>query len=380
MKKLLILQSGGITSVINQSLLGVLEEAYKNNIEVYGVFNGYYGLKEFNIIKLKYTKKLVSLLQLPNAYLGTSREKLSERDYELVFKYFKDHDIHHLIVIGGNGSQSQLFRLYSEGVKRSYRLFVCGIPKTIDNDLPYTDHSPGYPTAALAVINAVRIMELENKSTCSHTPVSILETFGQDSGWLAAASALSVQKGKFDGPHIIVVPEKPFELDRLMAKIKEVYEQHRRVLIVVSEGIKTLDNKFFGEIHTQIQGGIPIKFFGLAAIKLRQEILKTLKLQTRICIPTVLLQCPFEVSSVDKQEAYLLGKTAVKILKKEINSAVMLGIERISNVPYKFGIECVDLKKVVGKKKHLPLNFVTEDFYVSKKFIEYLKPLLRREL
>src|ERR1051325_4574191 len=231
---LLVAQSGGPTSVINASVAGVIEEAGKHGMieEIYGGLNGIYGILNEDLIHLneERARAIEGLKNTPGAALGTCRYKIdfkkkpeqAAKDMDRLFQVFQAHSIRYFFYAGGNDSQDTSNQIHQEAVKRNYELRVVGIPKTIDNDLPHTDHCPGFASAAK--YNATTVAEVAMDIGGMFTDEGaccIIEIMGRSAGWLAAATVLAKGHGS-DAPHIVLLPEVPFNQERFLARVKEI--------------------------------------------------------------------------------------------------------------------------------------------------------------
>src|SRR6266849_6751878 len=225
---LIIGQSGGATAVINASLVGAVEAALADaRIDgIYGMLHGIEGLLKDELIDLRRQPGDVwsRLLHTPSAALGSCRYKLQEGDTERAIELLRRYDIHYLLYIGGNDSADTAHRLALPAQNMGYELQANSIPKTIDNDLPFTDHCPGYGSAARFIALATMDSTMNTISMPSHYPVKVIETMGRNAGWLAAASALG-KRSEADPPHIILIPEHPFNVQHFLAQVEDIYRR-----------------------------------------------------------------------------------------------------------------------------------------------------------
>src|SRR5882724_43851 len=247
---LLVAQSGGPTSVINSSLAGVIQEAGKHECieEIYGGANGILGILNEDLIDIneQKAKTIAGLRYTPAAALGTCRYKLdfkknpekAAKDMDRLFEVFTAHNIRYFFYAGGNDSQDTSHKIHEESVKRGYDMRVIGVPKTIDNDLPHTDNCPGY--GSVIKFNATTVMEVgfdvasmatDDGSCC------IIEVMGRSAGWIAAGTVVA-KRDPSDPPHIILLPELPFNEEKFLAKVKETVDAHHYCVVVVGEGLK----------------------------------------------------------------------------------------------------------------------------------------------
>ncbi|HET7640799.1 MAG TPA: diphosphate--fructose-6-phosphate 1-phosphotransferase, partial [Ktedonobacteraceae bacterium] len=238
---LIIGQSGGATAVINASLVGAVEAALaEERIDgIYGMLHGIEGLlkEEFTDLRQQPSSVWARLLHTPSAALGTCRYKLKDEDPERAIAILRQYDIRYLLYIGGNDSADTAHRLALAAQQMNYDLRAISVPKTIDNDLPFTDHCPGYGSAARFIASATMDSAMNTISIPWHYPVKIIETMGRDAGWLAISSALG-KRNESDPPHIILVPEQRFNADRFLKQVDEVYRHLGYAIIVAAETIR----------------------------------------------------------------------------------------------------------------------------------------------
>ena len=269
---LLVGQSGGPTSVINASLAGVIQEAGRHECieEIYGGANGIYGILNEDLVDIneQKAKTISGLRHTPAAALGTCRYKIdfkrkpeqAAKDMDRLFEVFQAHNIRYFFYIGGNDSQDTSHKIHDEAVKRGYEMRVIGVPKTIDNDLPHTDSCPGYgsvikynATTVIEVGTDVGSMATDDGSCC------IIEVMGRSAGWIAAGTVLAKRGNPANPPHIILLPELPFEEDKFLAKVKETVEAHHYCVVVVGEGIKYANGEEVGADKSRLDAiGHPV--------------------------------------------------------------------------------------------------------------------------
>src|SRR5512133_769157 len=262
---LLVAQSGGPTCVINSSLAGVIQEAghHENIEEIYGGANGILGILNEELIDIndEKAKTIEGLRFSPAAGLGTCRYKIdfkknpdkAAKDMDRLFEVFQAHNIRYFFYIGGNDSQDTSHKIHEEAVKRGYEMRVIGVPKTIDNDLPHTDSCPGYGsvikyagTTVMEVGIDVASMATDDGSCC------IVEVMGRSAGWIAAGTVLAKRGNPANPPHIIMLPEIRYNLDEVLAKIKETVAAYKYCVVVVGEGIKNEKGEEIGADHTKL--------------------------------------------------------------------------------------------------------------------------------
>jgi 6-phosphofructokinase 1 len=386
----IVAQSGGATAVINQSLCGVIQEAQKHPEieEIYGARNGIFGLLKEELIDLKKEKisSIDGLATTPGAALGSCRYRLkscseSYEDSEKIVKICRRYNLRYFFYIGGNDSMDTANKVDEAAKRMNYQLKVIGIPKTIDNDLVFTDHCPGFASAAkylaISVMEAGRHLEsLYNSET-----VAILETLGRNTGWLAGSCALA-KRSKEDAPHLIYFPEIPFSLDKFLKDVEEVYHKIGGVFIVVSEGLR--DEK--GNYICARKDRVSTDAFGHPELEgisdyLKKVIESRFKLKTRTIKPDICQQSAVHFASqVDTEEAYLVGKEAVKLALKG-KSGYIITIKRGKGKVYKPRTSAAKLSLVANMEKKVPLRWINKERnFVTKEFIEYVHPLIQGEV
>lgn len=388
MKNIIVGQSGGPTAAINSSLAGVIKAgADSENIgKVYGMVNGIAGMLEGKILDLdelsRDDEKLKLLQKTPASYLGSCRYKMPKDDrevYEKVFKILKEYDIGYFFYIGGNDSMDTIDKLSQYAKEHNEDIKFVGVAKTIDNDLPEMDHTPGFGSAAKYIASTVREVALD-ASVYATKSVEIIEIMGRDAGWLAASSALATVGGA--GPDLIYFPEKEFSIDKFYNDIEEVFKKKLHVLIAVSEGVKDADGKYVCEMiandkkdafgHTQL-GGTGKVLENLVRAKFGVKV-RSIELNTpQRCASHIL-------SKTDILEAFNLGYNSVSCAISG-KTGVVIAIKRVSDKPYKVTYEAVDVKKVANIAKCVPDDYINEsENFVTKEFFEYALPLIEGEL
>jgi len=382
---LIVCQSGGPTVVINSSLAGVIDEALRHDEikGVYGALNGILGLLNLSIIDLKREDPsiITGLRSTPSAALGSSRYKLKEEDLEKILDIFEGYNIRYFLINGGNDSMDAANRILRFAKEMKFDLRVIGIPKTVDNDLLYTDHCPGYGSIgrwlAIATMDAGR----DTEGIYTSDPIKIVETMGRDTGWVSATTSLAKQREE-DAPHLIYFPEVTFNLQKFLEDVQLIYKTLGYVVVVVSEGIRgedggpiveskrPIDTDSFG--HRQ-PGGVSHFLAGAVSeqlgIKARYDKPGTIQRSSIVC-----------ASTTDLQEAYLVGKMAVRY-SIEGKSGFMVTLERINSPQYQVKTGLVELEKVANKVREFPGEFISKDHnFVTPDFVKYLTPLVGGEL
>jgi 6-phosphofructokinase len=382
---LVIGQSGGPTAVINASLASVIREARKHPTfhGVYGLVHGIEGALKEEFIDLGVeTRDTISLLQnTPSSILGSCRHKLSEEDYERILEVFMAHGVHYFIYIGGNDSMDTCHKISELSTAMNYELHVAGVPKTIDNDLVLTDHTPGYGSAAKFIAFATRDSGLDLQAMATFDDVTILETMGRNTGWLAASSVLG-KEGEDQAPHLVYVPEVPFHEDRFLADISDVHARLGRVFVVVCEGLRDEAGRFIGEHivkpdHKDQFGHTLVALTAGVAFYLSNLVREGLGLQSRFLRPA-LVGRTFSpcISETDRKEALEVGRMAVVHLVAG-ESNFMVSLERLSDDPYSFETSKIPLHEVANKEKRLSPEYINADGnMITEPFVEYALPLI----
>lgn len=384
-------QSGGPTAAINSSLAGVYRTAIDRGAKkVYGMLNGIQGLMEETYIDLSehITNDLdVELLKrTPAAYLGSCRYKLPDihKDmsvYEKIFAILAKLDIEALIYIGGNDSMDTIKKLSDYAILISSDIKFIGVPKTIDNDLACTDHTPGYGSAA-KYIAAVTKEIIRDGLVYDYPVISIIEVMGRNAGWLTAATALAAGED-CEGVDLIYLPEVAFDIDKFMNKVKELSQNGRSVVIAVSEGIKTADGKYVFELadHVEFVDAFGHKQLQGTAKFLADRIAAEMKVKTRAIELSSLQRCAAHMTSrVDITEAFQVGGAAVKAAFEGDTGKVVV-LDRVSEDPYICTTSTQDVHKIANIEKKVPLEWITQDgTFVSDELVHYITPLIQAEL
>ena len=386
-------QSCGPTAAINSSLAGVYRTAKDRGAKkVYGMLHGIQGLLKERYIDLSehITNELdVELLKrTPAAYLGSCRYKLPEihenRDvYEKIFEILNKLEIEAFIYIGGNDSMDTIKKLSDYAIVTGQPTRFVGCPKTIDNDLALTDHTPGYGSAAKYIGTSVK--EIIRDGFCLEYEkgvVTIVEIMGRNAGWLTGAAALA--KGEdCPGPDLIYLPELAFDLEKFSTKIKKLMEKKMSVVVAVSEGIKLEDGRYVCELGTGVDfvDAFGHKQLTGTASYLANFVAGEVGCKTRaIELSTLQRAASHLASRVDILEAYQVGGAAVKAAD-EGDSGKMVVIERFSDDPYQSGTEVKDVHKIANGEKLVPRNWVNQEgTYVTEEFITYVKPLIQGDV
>lgn len=391
MKKLvgaaLLGQSGGPTSVINSSAAGVFIEALnqENITEVYGAAHGIKGIlnEEFYDISKEDINELLLLKNTPSSIIGSVRYKLKnpkvdDSEYKQILEVFKKYNIRFFFYNGGNDSMDTCSKISAFFKKSGYDCNIIGVPKTIDNDLNVTDHSPGHASAAKYV--ATTLMELYHDATVYDTPqVTIVEIMGRNAGWLTAASALAQAKGQ--GPDLVYLPELPFDFDDFFKQLQEVLDKKGKCIVAISEGIMTKDNRYVSEAFQNLQtDAFGHAQLGGTAQVLAQEVRRRTNIKVRAIEFSLLQRSAAHLASkVDVEEAFKSGKKAVKAAVSG-STGKMVGFKRVSNNPYKIKYALLPLKKVANEEQKVPIEWILPNGKgMTQEYLDYISPLILGE-
>ncbi len=381
-KNLLVIQSGGPTAVFNNSLAGVIFEAFKYE-EVNGIFgaiNGIVGLLNENIIDLRQEdlQTLLGLRMAPASAIGSCRYKLSDNDYEKVLKIIKKFNIRYLLINGGNDSMDTALKINNLAKNYNYSINVIGIPKTVDNDINYTDHCPGYGSVARWYAIATQDVGKDIEAIYTTDSVKVLETIGRDTGWVTAATALA-KKEELDAPHLLLIPEVPFKKELFLNKVQDIFNEIGYVVITVCEGIRDESGKTLFERKSDIDTdkfGHPQK--GGVGELLVDMISSDLGIKARCDKPGTISRSSIMLASkTDIEEAFLVGQVAIRYAVKDNLTGYMVTLVRGEGEKYICKTNVVELEKVANVVKSVPNNFITADgYFVTRDFINYSTPLI----
>jgi len=377
---LIIGQSGGATAVINASLVGAVEAAMADAriAGIYGMLHGVEGLLKDELIDLRRQPEDLwsRLLHTPSAALGSCRYKLQEGDTERAIELLRRYDVHYLLYIGGNDSADTAHRLALAAQGMGYELQAISIPKTIDNDLPFTDHCPGYGSAARFIALATMDSSMNTMSIPWHYPVKVIETMGRDAGWLAASAALG-KRDEDDPPHIILMPEKPFNTDEFLKKVEEVYRRLGYVIIVAAETMRDEQGQALGAAGQAGQDAFQHPLLSGAAQFLVELVRQRLKLRARFDKPGDLQRMASNsISGTDRDEAYLVGQMGVRALLEGENDK-MVTLIRHMDPNYYCTTGLVELASVANEQRLMLDEYLDADkTMVTQAFYDYALPLL----
>lgn len=389
MKNMIIGQSGGPSPAINASLSGAVQRAMAATPEigtVYGALHGLEGLLQRQIVSLSDQMTSASdfelLMHTPAMALGSCRFKLPKdpnETYRQVLDILKEYDIGYFFYCGGNDSMDTIANLSAYFRSQGEDIKCIGIPKTVDNDLMETDHTPGFGSAARFV--AASFSEIMIDSMAYPAPsVTVVEVMGRNAGWLTASSVLARAHG-YTGPHLIYLPEVPFDPDAFVQKVAEKIKTETHVLVAVSEGIRWKEN---GRYVSEKDSGI-VDMFGHPSLGGVANVLETLAkdrlgIKGRSVEPSVLQRVGMHLASgTDLREAQEVGITAVEAALAG-KTDVMVCIKRVSNHPYLVRYETASLADVANHERRVPLEWICDEgTNVSSEMEEYLRPLFRGE-
>ena len=378
-------QSGGVTAVINASAAGVIEVCRENKSKIgklYAGLNGIVGALREELIDTSFESDdaISQLLHTPGGAFGSCRYKLKKyeddvTEYERLIKVFRAHNIGYFFYNGGGDSADTCLKVSQISEKMGYPIRAIHIPKTIDNDLPFTDYCPGFGSVAKYVATSVREASLDIESMCaSSTKVFILEVMGRHAGWIAASGGLAASK-KGEAPHIILFPEIPFYREAFIERIETTVRQKGYCVIVASEGIRYSDG-------AHISGSMQRDAFGHqqlggVAPTLASMIKQSTGYKYHWALSDYLQRSARHLASkIDVDHAYATGRRAVE-MALEGKTSLMVTIEREKGEKYKWFLGEASLEKVANMEKKMPRNFITKDgFGITKKAKDYLKPLI----
>jgi 6-phosphofructokinase 1 len=378
-------QSGGPTSVINASAAGVFLEALEQEAitGVYGAIHGIKGIlnEEFYDISKEDKEELLRLRHTPSSAIGSVRYKLKNpnvdpSDYDRLLEVFKKYNIRYFFYNGGNDSMDTCNKISKYFKKAGFDCNVMGVPKTIDNDLNVTDHSPGYGSAAKYV--ATTMMELFHDATVyDQKMITVVEIMGRNAGWLTAASALAQWKGQ--GPDLVYLPEKVFNTEQFFKDVKRILDTKGKVIVAVSEGVKTIDGKYIPEVYQELKkDAFGHAQLGGTAQALANELGNHFNVKIRAIEFSLMQRSAAHLASkVDVMEAFNAGKKAVKAAVAGVTDK-MIGFKRVSNNPYKIKYVRIPLQKAANEEQKVPLAWIKEDNTgLTQEFIDYALPLIQ---
>ena len=392
-RNVIVGQSGGPTSVINSSLAGVYKNAIERGFDkVYGMLHGVQGLLDEQYVDMStqiHSDLDIELLKrTPSAFLGSCRYKLPEihenmEIYDRIFEILDKLEIDSFIYIGGNDSMDTIRKLSDYAIVKGHKQKFLGVPKTIDNDLALTDHTPGFGSAAKYIAASTKeVIRDALGLTYKKEMITVMEIMGRNAGWLTGAAALAKTE-ECEGPDLIYLPEIAFDVDDFLAKVKELLQKKSSIVIAVSEGIKLADGRYVCELSG---GGDYVDAFGHKQLSgtasyLASYIAGEIGCKTRaIELSTLQRAASHAASRVDILEAYQVGGAAVKAAD-EGDTGKMVVLKRLSDDPYQCGTEVKDVHKIANDEKLVPRSWVNkEGTYVTNEFISYVRPLIQGDV
>tara|TARA_B110000014_G_scaffold247299_1_gene220724 strand:+ start:1703 stop:2899 length:1197 start_codon:yes stop_codon:yes gene_type:complete len=381
---ILVMQSGGSTPVINSTLAGLIKngQTVYPKSRIYGSLHGIEGAIAGKIPDITETSNahLESLARMPGAALGSSRYKLLPNDLEPLLKTLQSHDIRILHIIGGNDSAETGLTVSKAAREINYDIKVINLPKTIDNDIVLTDHSPGYGSAARFISQAAFGAGRDAEAMGKNSPICIIEVMGRDSGWLAAASSF-YKKNNYDAPHFVGIPEVPFSEEDFLISIETAYRNNGYAVAVISEKIKSKEGVLGEQQSPTFTDDFGHNYYESPSKQLSTLIERKLGVRCRWEKPgTIQRSLMDSISTTDREEAYAIGEKAIEMSQSDM-SEIILTIIRSEQPTYGYSIESADLKKVAGKTKYLPEEYrPNKQGDTSDLFKSYLQPLLGNPL
>lgn len=374
----LVVHGGGPTAVINASLYGVIEEAKANGIDkVYAAMGGSEGiLKEDFLDLLQFPEeRLKLLLETPATAIGSSRYALEQEDYDAMPAIFEKYGIKYVLLNGGNGTMDTCGKIYE--ACRASGVTVVGIPKTIDNDIAITDHTPGFGSAARYIAATTAEVGVDVKSLPIH--VCVIEAMGRNAGWITAASALA-RKDPQDAPHLIYLPERVFDEEAFLEDVKRLYEEKGGVVVVASEGLKKADGE---PIVPPIFKQGRATYYGDVSAYLANLVIQKLGIKARSEKPGLCGRASIAWQSpTDRDEAVLTGREALKAAIDGVGG-VMIGLIRdeTEDGSYKIHVERIPIKEVMMFERTVPKEYINERGNdVTQEFVDWCRPLIGPEL
>ncbi len=375
-------QSGGPTSVINASLVGAVDAArgVPDITGIYGMRFAIEGFLQGALVDLgaQSPARLRKLRKTPSSALGSCRHKLKDEELPRILEMLKKYDIRYFFLVGGNDSMDTIHRVEAFCRREGYELRGVGIPKTVDNDLYGTDHTPGFGSAATYVARSVAQAGVLARDMQKVDKFVVFQTVGRDAGWLAAAAALA-KKEESQAPHLIYVPEKPFDRERCLADVQRCIDKHGFCSIVCGEGTKYADGTPVSASNTR-DGFANIEFGAMggtsAAMMIHRMISDSLKVRGEFQVPESLQMCASDrVSPLDIEEAYLCGGEAVRLALKGV-TGVMVSLVRPEGA-YRTTLGTVPLSEVAVHAKPMPEHFLNaEGNFPTQEFTDYARPLI----
>ena len=386
-RNVLYAQSGGVTAVINATAAGVIEAGRKSKKigKIFAAKNGILGTLHEELIDTSFEsdREIAKLKHTPGGAFGSCRYKLQDPDnnnseYKRLLDIFVAHNIGHFFYNGGGDSQDTANKIANFTRDMGFPVRCIGIPKTVDNDIPFTDNCPGFGSVAKYIAISTKEAGLDVASMAeTSTKVFILEVMGRHAGWIAAASGLAQEK-QTDPPHIILFPEIPFNQKKMISKIRTTVKEEGYCVIVVSEGVQDSKGNFLADAGTKDAFGH--KQLGGVAPQIASIINSSLGYKYHWAVSDYLQRSARHIASqTDLEQAYAVGQAAIELVLKGQN-AVMPIIKRKNTKKYSWEIDKVSLSRVANKEKKMPRSFITKDgFGITGSCKKYLNPLIQGE-
>ena len=383
-------QSGGPTAAINASLAGVIRGLFEAGCigKIYGMRNGVEGLLQKRLIDLREAIKgeedLLLLSHTPAAALGSCRKKLPEVEsndvvYKKLFSIFEEYGIRYFFYIGGNDSMDTVAKVSAYAEKVGYEMRVIGVPKTIDNDVVGTDHTPGYGSSAKFIATSMQEI-LRDCAVYTVPAVTVVEIMGRDAGWLTAASALPRLYANV-APDYVYLPDRPFDFERLYEDIAEAFKRHPNVVIGVSEGIRFADGSYVGKAaHSGVRDVFGHSYLSGTGRVVERAIKDKFGCKTRTVELSILQRCASHIASeTDLKEAQMVGRSAVEhAIAGETGR--MMAFERVSDSPYEVKVISNDIKIIANRMRKVPDEFIAiSGNNVTDECLRYIEPLILGE-
>ncbi|MBQ7379814.1 MAG: 6-phosphofructokinase [Clostridia bacterium] len=387
-------QSGGPTAAINATLAGVIrgvmEQGQNSGAigKLYGMRNGIEGLLQERLTDLgifaEDEQKLCALELTPAAALGSCRKKLPKFEddrafYEQLLTVFKKYDIRYFFYIGGNDSMDTVSKLSAAMAQMEYDMRIMGVPKTIDNDLEGTDHTPGFGSAAKYVATTVSEI-IRDAAVYTTKAVTIVEIMGRDAGWLTTSAALG-RLANGEEPDLVYLPEKPFCMDEFIESTKKALEKHPNVVVAVSEGIRFADGTYVGAgAQSGVKDVFGHQYLAGTGKALEYAVRDRIGCKVRSVELNVSQRCAAHlVSATDIAESVAIGRAAA-LAAEQGESGKMMLYKRVSDVPYAYEIDCADVHEIANKIKRVPDAYINADHNgITNECLAYLRPLIEGE-
>jgi len=383
----IVAQSGGMTAAINATLAGVYEKAAASTEigKIFGALHGIEGIINNNLIEMSLTDEEVGRLKVtPGGYLGSCRYKIPSPEngkdvYDKILNTLKDNDIRYFFYIGGNDSMDTANKISNYLREHGHEILAVGLPKTIDNDLPITDHTPGFGSAAKYIAATCSEIYLDVKSF-DIPYVTIVEVMGRNAGWLTAAAALV--KERYDSPDLIYLPEVPFELEQFFVDLAKVRENKPAAIVVISEGIKTPEGRYFAELGGDLSAdNFGHKNLGGSAALLAAHVKKRLDCKVRAIEFSLLQRCAGHiVSATDINESFAIGGAGVEAALSG-KSGIMMTYVCEREPVYSMKIGSCALSDVANVERKIPREWINEaGNFPTKECNDYIRPLIQGEI